>query len=373
MSAALAAGRPVGERARFSFVGGVLLGIPLAYPSVPYYWLAFAVFASFFMQGLRRVSRSDITVVLAAMTVVMTSNLVSIDNYNIEVLRIFFTTLFFSFFLFGSVVPNRRALLAGFTFATQIMSIGVILAAVFLHPFSDGILMFTMPEHRLWGDDWFPDWPNFLAFMLSLGFLLNALFFRRPTWAIVQLAAALLTTSRTPLLAAAIYVIFLSFEATGSLRRLLIVGLLLSLGVAAFTFIENLANYSELTERMGVISDREDVYGFAWDLFLQSPWLGNGSVLLDESVGNLGAASYHNSYLDILVRHGLLGFLFFVALIWPGACVEDAERKAYWAIVCFFVFGALVQNFFKHPHLIMIYSTIVNTRGVFFGRHINAR
>lgn len=357
---------PNGEVAKkmHAWLCGFVLGFPVAYPSVPYYMLAFAVFFSVLVYFRKRMDSTILIAALLLMTIAIVSNLRGLQYYDIGLWRILFTTAFFIFFFFGQLVPASDRVISGFTAATTTMSVAVIVAAFILQPWSAGLLMFSVPQFRLWGSDYFPDWPNFLAFMLSVGFLLNAMVYRRAGFAALNIVAALLTTSRTPMIAVAIYLIAEFLRPGGSgMKRFLMA----SLGILLLVAIAVVAQYLpvELIDRLTLVADREDVYGYAFELFEQSPLIGNGSVLLDSSVGHQGQASFHNSYLDLLVRHGVLGLAVFFVLIFPRRTLDPRFSGSYWAIVAFFFIGALFQNFFRHPHLLMIYASLIATRGMF--------
>lgn len=341
-----------------SWVAGFIVALPLAYPSVPFYWGGFIVFISMLFYAKTRLSLRIIFLVLCAMIVALASNLRGLSGFPIGHPQILFTTLYFLFFFFGYLVPSADHFFRGYMFSITMLAISVLIAASFAAPWGAGLLMFSVPDYRLWGAQYFPDWPNFLAFMLALGSLICVLLYRKYILGFLCMAAAILTTSRTPLIAVFIWFFYVAVSARA---RLLLVPIVFGIGGAAFYVILEGYGSSEFIARLLVFSDREEVYGSAWRLFLESPILGHGGVLLDDSVGNLGAASFHNSYLDILVRHGLLGFLFFLILIAPRIDrYRGGASGALLALAGFFIASSFFQNFLKHPHLIMIYSVLLS-------------
>lgn len=347
------------------FIMGMLLGFPLVFPSVPYYWLAFFVFGVGVMFYIKNLSPRTMFLVLLAMFISMLSSLygVSVGNYPIDPFRIIFTTIFFAFFIFGELIPNKTKLLLGYVFSLNIVSIAVIMAAMILWPFKSGLLFFSLPELRLWGAPWFPDWPNFLAFMLSLAFLFNILVYKNNFMGLLNVGAALLTTSRTPLIAIAIVIFIYLLGKNKSIASVVLKSLIVTAATVIISYVAGIVS-EEFINRLFIFSDRGTVYGFALSMVVESPIIGHGAVLLDSSVGLEKFSSFHNSYLDILVRHGLLGFLVFLLLIWPPKTMKGAQKNAYWALISFFIIGAFFQNFIKHPHLVMILSIIIATRGV---------
>lgn len=347
------------------FIMGMLLGFPLVYPSTPYYWLAFFVFGVGVMFYIKNLKPRTMFLVLLAMMVSTLSSLygVSVGNYPIDPFRVIFTTVFFAFFIFGELIPNKTKLLLGYVFSLNIVSIAVILAAMIFWPFKSGLLFFSLPELRLWGDPWFPDWPNFLAFMLSLTFIFNILVYKNNIMGLLNISAALLTTSRTPLIAIAIVIFIYVVVKNKSIASFALKFVVLTVAAALISYVTGFVS-EEFINRLFIFSDRGTIYGFALSMIVESPIIGHGAVLMDNSVGLEKFASFHNSYLDILVRHGLLGFLVFLLLIWPKKTIKGANKNAYWALIAFFIIGALFQNFIKHPHLLMILSIIIATRGV---------
>ncbi|MBN2788508.1 MAG: O-antigen ligase family protein [Paludibacteraceae bacterium] len=349
-----------------SFIMGIMLGIPFVYPSVPYYWFAFFVFFFAVLFFHKNLNFKKAFLVFFAMFISIISSFygVSFGSYNIDPLRIAFTTAFFAFFIFGELVPDKAKLILGYVVSLNVISIAVIVAVIIIWPFKSGLLFFSMPELRLWGAPYFPDWPNFLAFMLSLAFLFNILVYKNNTMALVNISAALLTTSRTPLIAVAIVVLLFLFRRNKSIGRVFLKVVLLTFFAAIVVFMSGIVT-DDFIARLLIVSDRATVYGHALAMIKASPLIGHGAVLFDSSVGLEKFASFHNSYLDITVRHGVLGLLIFLILIWPKSVAKEGLKSAYWGVVIFFLIAALFQNFFKHPHLIMMFSVILATRGIF--------
>lgn len=343
---------------KHAFFMGVLLGVPIAYPEVPFYLLSFLCFGSCFIYVRREISQGVVVLVLLCMAVALLSSLFGSSRYDIGFLRVLTTTGYFLFFLFGCFIVNKYDLLRGYLLSCLIISVSVIILFFLSGVAQKGLLIFLVPEFRLWGENYFPDWPNFLAFFLSVSFLLNVFVFKKNFQGFLSIVAALLTTSRTPIIAILLYVLFqlLGRNQNGLKRFSLFVAiLLLSVFLSAYFFQMN----PELLERLVFAEDRVVVYGFALDMFLKSPIIGHGAILFDSSVGLDKYESFHNSYLDILVRHGILGFAFFILLIIPVFGVKLNSLKEFFPILLFFLIASLFQNFFKHPHLIMLYSVII--------------
>ena len=338
-----------------SWVGGLLLAFPMAYPAIPYYVLSFIVFISMLLYFPSIKDLSRIYTIVLAIAIAILSNIVSPRNGQLDLFRSLYTSFYFAFFVFGILVPRKEDLLRGFLFGVNIISVLVLFFAFKFNIFQYGMNLLSVPEYRLWGVDIFPDWPNFLALFLTAGFLLNICLFRRPMLGAINLFAAFLTTSRTPFLALAVLAVWLFFR----LRTAAKISLLVVTAIALIGLF-SLRGNGNLMERLLLVSDRQEIYGYALQLFMESPILGAGSILMDKSVGHLGFASYHNSYLDILVRHGVVGFALFIALIYPRQLFRSDRGLNMIPVILIFLLGSFLQNFLKHPHLLMMYSVFIS-------------
>lgn len=346
--------KSVGLFRAHSWVAGFCLAIPISYPSVPFYWLAFAVFLSSLFYLFIEVNVARLAIVLITIAVVVVSNILP-GAYPVAVRQIIGTLLFPLFVYFGWAIPAPLYVIRGFFFACVLWSVLVLIAFLVLAPYGEGLLLFSVPEYRLWGEGYFPDWPNYFSFVLALGFLVGKVLLNKSALSLICLVAALLTTSRTPLIALFLAVLYLYSLMP---KRILVPVSLVSV-VLVFIFLVFLFSnwHSEFVQRLTLFSDRWAVFSSAIDLFWESPVFGNGSVLLDESVGNTAAASFHNFYLDILVRHGLVGLVVYMLLLLPNpAGIRDKQLAPIIMIILFFLVGSLFQNYLRHPHLVMMYS-----------------
>lgn len=294
------------------------------------------------------------------------SNMIALMSVELDAVRVITTSFFFILLIFNDAVDDNLGLLNGFTQAMLVWSVLVLAAAFFIGIQEHGIYLFTMPEYRLWGSKYFPDWPNYLAFMLAVASLLNVLVFKRPLAATVQLTAALLTTSRTPFLAIGLLAIamFFAMKVNYVYKAIILIFLVFVLGALLYYF----ALDQNLVDRFFVFEDRQEIYTFAIDLVSQSPLYGHGAILLDESVGFTGFPSFHNSYLDVAVRNGIPALVIFILLLIPSRSNFRAGGITFVATILFFLIGAIFQNFLKHPHIIMVYVVLINS-GFIFSNH----
>ncbi len=340
----------------------------MSWPGPPVYIFAFLCFFFSLIRSPQKLiifdSRRNAGIYFLIFLAIL-SNIVALPSTYLDFTRVITTIFFFILLTFDEMVDDRRALLDGFSMSMYILAILVLVYSIYLRVFDNGLLLFSVPEYRLWGSDYFPDWPNYLAFMLSLAFMLNMLVFGRSVVAVVQLTAALLTTSRTPFLALGlcIFAVFFSVRKGHSCKKWYLVGLIaVSLGTLFFS--ANVVD-EDLLARMLIFEDRDAIYRFAMNLVFDSPIIGNGSILLDESVGFTGFPSFHNSYLDVSVRHGVPALIVFLLILMPDSKNKKTGGVAFFAMISFFIIGSVFQNFLKHPHIIMVYMVCVNSAYLF--------
>jgi O-antigen ligase len=350
---------------------GFLLGLPISFPAPPMYFLGFL---ALFLGGVsyrknfstsHRV-RDALAIILIVLALV--SNFFGVFQRNIEDVRIVTTSLFFILFLFSHCISDKRALLVGFCSAMMMWAVFIITVAGLMRVFDHGVALFVLPELRLWGADIFPDWPNYMAFMLALAFMLNASLFGRPVQAIFLIVAALITTSRTPLIAVCLLAFSFVVQYLRYNRTTVVVYVTVTIGIiiiAVLSMIGVVEIDQNFIDRMLVFEDREEIYNFSLELIRESPLIGQGSILLDESVGFTGQPSFHNSYLDVAVRHGLPALIVFLLLLTPPRGAIKVGGIYFAATVAFFLIGSFFQNFLKHPHLLMLYVCIINASDLF--------
>lgn len=143
--------------------------------------------------------------------------------------------------------------------------------------------------------------------------------------------------------------------------------------------------------------NRWDLWGLAWKVFLEHPWLGAGAGQYNEAFRAMGLAPArevitishpHNLYLDILYAHGLIGFtlgMFFLLgfLFWgykkirPMLLAECAEKNApvYWRMAVWFWLGYaawLINGIFGHDfYRIWWLAEAMCSLGIMIGAIVN--
>ncbi len=358
---------------RFAWRVGFLVGLPIAVPAPPLYLFGFACFFVALFRWRLLPASAGISREFGLLTLIvlaLLSNLIGLTRNDIDPMRIITTSFFFLLFLFPRCITDKRAFLLGFCHAMLIWAALIVAMAFYMRIWDMGLLLFSMPDFRLWGANIFPDWPNYMAFMLSLASLFNIMVFKRPGQATLLLVAALLTTSRTPMIALILLITgWLLFRSVRTgVATLLAIGASIAALTLIVTMLLEFELDSNLLDRLLVFDDRDDIYSFALVLVQQSPWIGYGGVLLDESIGFSGHPSFHNSYLDIAVRHGLPALAIFLLLLVPprGSWRQGGWRFA--LVVVFVLVGSVFQNFLKHPHILMLYTVLIETSMLYRGR-----
>lgn len=360
-----------------SYFVGLLIGIPIAFPSVPFYLFSFlAFFLSVNTTKLR--STYEVGYVMAiAIVIVLTwiSNALSPYIGFIEPMNWVTSSVVFLFFSIGLMITEPRNVIKGFCHSMSVISVILIVAFIILHPYEHGVLMFVYPMFRMWGEGYLPDWPNFIAFGLSLSFLLSYLVTRNKKIAMLNLVAAILTTSRIPILA---LMLLIGMRFVKRPIMAVAIGVIVVLLFFGLIQVMELMNYeipeiNQLIDRLGKTKDRENLFSYMFDeLFLNNPLTGIGSVKMTIFNLNFNSSSYHNSYLEILVRYGSLTMIPYLFLIYPRNILDFKNdmiksNYSYLVIASFVLFTAFFQNILKHPHYLMMYSVIILKSKEIFG------
>ncbi len=346
---------------------GFMLGLPFATPRPPWYLFGFVcltILAPRIFSDVRKTRLTYLVAVMSCACFTAMSTLVSPDSADISTSAAFGSSIVFCFFLFGFGVQNILHLLRGYCCAMSMIAIAVWIAFCGTGKWVYGIELFVYPNLRMWGSDLFPDWPNFLCFGLTLSFLLNSLVHKNFSHAALNLGAAVLTTSRLSIVGIVLGIGYLAMH-VGMRRRMfpiLFGAVLLIAGVMAIR-TDAMENADQIFQRLQKTQDREIVYEHLWRRFIDRPILGWGAVsarggdtemaFQDDSV-----MSFHSSYLEILVRGGILSFIPYLYVIFPGN-LWQYRRGPYTWLILLFLLCATVQNILKHPHYVMMFSALL--------------
>lgn len=140
--------------------------------------------------------------------------------------------------------------------------------------------------------------------------------------------------------ASAIAIVFLS-ENQRLRRRCVVLGILAAVGLAALLSCSEIGGRAgDRLEEQGPIAYRQAVYAGGWEMFLQRPLWGWGfhrmpAELPHHVSGYKEKVLYpHNTYLELLVEHGVAGLGLYLWLMWEifklGRCgIPDGEQRGF--------------------------------------------
>jgi len=175
---------------------------------------------------------------------------------------------------------------------------------------------------------------------------------------LVSLPLAILATMTRAVWLAFAGSVFAVFLRSGRRQRRLVWVLLAGCAGLAVLLSSNTLTQDlrERLEERGPIDYRQAVYTGGWEMFLERPWLGWGfhqmpSELPRHVTGYQLKVLYpHNTYLELLVEHGVLGLCLYVWLMWElwrlrGGPIPPGEQR-----------GFLNQNFHRlWPVILCVY------------------
>lgn len=344
------------------WLAGWCLGFPVAYPVEPFYPIAFAVFAA--MIWRRPVSLVRLGAVCLFFFALAVATMASSVPELVSPARLFYISAGMLLFLFGYSIRDHRAFANGFCNAMALIAAAIVVLFVVQGVYLQGSALFVVPELRLWGDGYFPDWPNFIGFGLGAAALMAVLWLRRIGLGALLATAAVLTTSRTPLIAVALLLASLPLVYARDWRLVSRVLAFCAVIGAAIVFAgwawmtgwpaSELSIDDQLATRLVKFGDRDGVWSRAFELMADN-WLGLGAVALDDSIG-IPSSSIHNSYFDVLLRAGVLGLSAWLLAVLPYRWRSLGWRT--WLLVAYFLVASLFNNILKHPHYIMLFSVV---------------
>lgn len=351
---------------------GLLVAFPLVYPGPPFYISSFTFLLLVLPRVLSQHVRIDIIslalLFLYSASLVLSTILSSGAFSGITYTALVGGFVFLLFFVFSHYVFDVKAFFVGFLHGTLVLCLTVIVLFFALDASAFGIRILYVPEYRMWAEGFIPDWPNYIVFFFCCATLLSVYLkksFSLPFF--IVLTAALMTTSRlAPLAIFFVALLFLCIKPSRSMFVLLAFFLVAIFFYSSFQFNID----SQLIDRMAKSGDRESLFNNLVSLWLDRPFLGYGAIYLG-SIPGLAYDSFHNSYLEALVKGGFVGFLFFALFLLRGffvifeSCATTQERAMLIVIFLFFLIASLFQNYLKHPHVIILYSII-------FYRHTNS-
>jgi O-antigen ligase len=233
--------------------------------------------------------------------------------------------------------------------------------------FLDTWQTFIYPEKRLWGEPYFPDWPNFLAFGLGLAAVISVSMLRLNMMGALCLLASVMTTSRMALVALVVLSVVWLRSVSKNHGNAAVLGIVLGLLIAIWIMLWDLAvaltgsldtvAATGYFDRLFKLGDRSVIWMESAEIFAQNPLLGIGAIPLDESIG-LSSSSIHNSYLEVTIRYGILGLVAWIFLFLPTA-ESLRNHKGLLSVFLFIAISAFFNNVLRHPHYLIMYGVLL--------------
>ncbi len=271
-----------------------------------------------------------------------------------------YTALGYSMYLCGTGVRDRWQLGLGYTWIMRAFAVVTVVAFFLLGVYHAGWRLYQEGPVRGWAMGFLPGWPNYFAFFLGVALLMEAFWWKQAFWTLVLIVAIGMTGSRTGLLAVGIC--GLGLAANGLRSRRARWPLVIALAVAGGLILERVgglvlfaAQHHQLVTRLARANDRMAIYRYAWGIFSTHPTIGIGDIVLNQDFGAPGSA-FHNSYLEMLVREGVLGFSMWLFLLFPRSRWPTMNRR--WAFLALFLIAALFNDIFRNPHSILLYAVL---------------
>jgi O-antigen ligase len=181
--------------------------------------------------------------------------------------------------------------------------------------------LFVMLTSREWGVGTVVGFGNGLAIIFSL-LMLYA--YRQAKYFLICIffVGGVLTTSRIPF--AALGIVFVSFILdaikTRKINYIFFLSVVMIFFASFYLLIGSLqdSELSILEARLSTSEDRVDVYSLAWNSFFDNPIFGIGAEKLPDF------EHAHNSYLQVLSKYGIVGFICWIAL-WYYSFLKDVN------------------------------------------------
>lgn len=345
-------------KSKFDFFLGILVAVPIKYPSEPYYW--FAMLAMLIALPRMILVRDNIVYLYAAILLSALSilaNLYSPFFSEVNPIGLLASALMFYFFLFRYCIHDVEGFLSGFLLVAKIYAGTVISIFFILKPYSSFGNFFVSSEARMWGDGYLPEWPNVFCVFLVVSFFIF-LSRRMHVWAAICILAALLTTSRMAILGLGLFLLFLFLRSKGRSKAVLSIVFVLSVSFSYYYFSDNQLFLDYLTHRFFKTDDRKIIFDTLYGVFSAYPFgVGNLSF---ESL-NDAYVSYHSSFLKIAVRYGIVSFVVFAFLVFPrniqGSFLSYSNLPLF-----FLILVGVVQDMLLHLHFILLYSVFLKCR-----------
>lgn len=352
------------------YIVGGLLALPLAFPTNPLYWLAFLAYAILIV-GRKVIMSTQLLLMFALFILSLISSIYNIllrDEMEYSV-SIIFGSISLLLFGAGSIKVDAKKVMDAFSKIHFFIAVAIIMVFFGKSLYSYGVDIFIYPQLRNWGQEIFPDWPNFLAYTLGLSTMYTIIIRKKWAEGVLILLAAILTTSRTvylviPFIALESIIYYYRKWSTATIVIVVLcVSILLVIFIGPFSdFILNIQNFENLSNRLTKTGDRSDAFANMFEIYLQNPILGAGSVKLSTLDAFFASnMSFHNSYLAILVRFGTFSYIIFMLLILPPKKVYMMikNRNVVLLLLLYTLIASLFNNIIFQPHYTVLYVLLL--------------
>ncbi len=344
---------------------GILIAFPLTYPSPPFYIFSFLAIGILSFRVFIEKVKIDI---LSASLLFISSLMLVVSSiiFNYETSAGSFTALlgggiFFFIFVLSHYIRDCDLFIKGFIDGVFFLCLATIFLFFSLGAYKYGVRVFYVPEYRLWAEGFIPDWPNYIVFFFCCATLLSL---QRDKAIGVHfflfLLASILTTSRLFFICLALSMVIFA------ILKLSKKTILFTIMLVTFAYIYSdfsIGLDEQVVNRLIKSEDREGLFSVLIELWMARPLLGYGVISLNEIVA-ADYASFHNSYLEVLIKGGGIGFMLFIAFILRGAFmlyhsnIPRNDKYLMFIILFFFLFSSLFQNYLKHPHIMVLFSVL---------------
>ena len=231
-----------------------------------------------------------------------------------------------------------------------------------------------MIHYRLWASEYIGGWPNSTVLPLLFGVYLEMTHIMRDrntlglARLVVLLFALLLCTSRTGYIGAAMIIgyFFLSDrEGSGAGQKLVrYMAVMSAIAVIVYSLASMVMADANMRGRMFMVGDRLDIFTDMFAYISNRPLLGYGGNSVDviyqlvgptESGINWGHT--HNTVLELLIRHGIVGAAAFILLMIKvsGRIINKEDKVMYWILWTLSLFQIFYKEF---EFLLMLYLLV---------------
>ncbi|MCK0107316.1 O-antigen ligase family protein [Marinobacter sp. S0848L] len=347
----------------FFLLSGALIAIFYAHPAPPFYLFVFFVISLCFLVNLSKIKVDVVLLFLIfiLVSVSILSVIVNSSGVHQGLVPVVGVVLGYFLFLSGAFLTFNEYFWRGFSVSSLVLSFLILFFYFFSGSTSFGFGVFYIPEFRMWGDEYFSDWPNYIGFPLVISLFLRRIrLIKFGMIDVMIVSAILLTTSRVLMFGVfLVLMLYVLFE-----KKSLLFFVVVSCFLAIFYL-----DLEPFFDRLTKFNDRSHLYSGLVEGWLVNPLLGWGGVKVSDVFPETYYDSYHNSYLEVLVKSGVVGFGIYVALIlylalspyFKGRPLFHKQELYFLACLMFVIAASFFQNYLKHPHVIFIFSALCHS------------